>query len=423
MSEPTLRVEHVSLISDYNERLYNLTNHTDNTTHHSSVLFQGTNSVQGVKVPNWRDVIRSGQNATTPLTGTKYTLNRSFASLGVQWSKRSGQPDVNGAEYFGFPNYPNVLSTSVGAPNNIVTSVTNRCIRKFLDKAESIRSSVESGQDFGEYRETLNGIRDPLSQLRRHVLGYFPRVKKLKGLYKDARSLTKALADTYLEWTFGWKPLASDIADAYVGLLNRSRFGQRQAIRVSARDTYPVSVLSDTQLSSLGGFGQVLCSSRTTGEYTVVMYGMIRTGVGPDGLVSRAQTLQLDLPHFVPTIWDLIPYSFIVDYFTNVGDIIRSLSVIDSEFIWGGQTTINANVQDFSDLRVIWSPNPQYSQDFNFAYGGRASSSVRTIQRSILSPSGLIPRLQITLPLGSDKPWINMGAILASRIAELVPLF
>lgn len=424
MPETTFKSSYFSYTADYSTRQYNKKLHTD-TTDRTIVpnFFVGTSSVSGVKLPNWQSVVRAGGNATTTLTGSKYEASWSWATAGEEWTRTDGNGyECFGAEYFGHPNYPNILATQPAPPGSVVTSVTNRCIRKFLARAESIRSSIEAGQDFGEYKETLHGITNPLSELRRHVLGYFPRVKRLKGLYKDAKSLTKALADTYLEWTFGWKPLASDIADAIVGAQNRSRFGDRAAIRVSATDNYQVAKPSTTNMSSFGGLGNIQMTSRITGEYSVCMYGMIRTGA-VKGAISRNQDLQLDLPHFIPTIWDLIPYSFIVDYFVNVGDIIRSLSVVDSQFIWGGQDTVTKYINEFTDIIIADGSQPPYmTKSFSYARGGNARFTLKNVSRSVLVPSGLIPRVQFTVPL-SDKPWINMGAILTSHIAGLVPLF
>lgn len=31
----------------------------------------------------------------------------------------------------------------------------------------------------------------------------------------------------------------------------------------------------------------------------------------------------LTIQEFVPTVWELIPYSFVVDYFTNIGDVVN----------------------------------------------------------------------------------------------------
>jgi hypothetical protein len=423
MPESNNKSEIVSYQADYFDRTYNKIVGSDNTARSVTNLGKVTRFRNGVKLPNWRDIVRNGQNATTPLTGSDYDFEYSYVTAGEEQRRLSGGGVYwSGAEYYGYPGYPNIWASSASAPASVVTSVTNRCIRKFLDKAEAVRSSVEAGQDFGEYRETLHGMISPLGELRKHVLGYFPKVKKLRNLYKDAASLTKALADTYLEWTFGWKPLVSDIAQAYVGLQNRNRFGERQAIRVSATDNFPITLPTTYNLSSFGGFGLIQITYRVTGKYTVVMYGMIRTGVGTDGSVSRAQVLQLDLPHFVPTIWDLIPYSFIVDYFVNVGEIIRALSTIDSVFVWGGQDFITSRVQEFSDIVAVLNPLPPNAQVLKrWARGGHARFTNRDISRSILVPSGLIPKVQLTLPL-SSKPWENMGAILASRIAGLVPL-
>lgn len=423
MSESTSRTEHVSLIADYNVRHFNKKLGVDTTTRTGpSVYYKQANTVNGIKLPNWQAIIKAGNNATTGLTGTKYDLPASFATCGLEWSRFDGLAyEDYGDEYFGYPLYPDVSLLGASPPASLVTTVTNRCIRKFLDRAEAIRSSVEAGQDFGEYKETLHGMISPLSQLRKHVLSYFPKVKKLRRLYKDARSLTKALADTYLEWTFGWKPLVSDIAQAYVGLQNRSRFTDRQAIRVSATDSFQLLAPVARLLATIST-ARVWINSRVTGEYSVVMYGMIRTGAGTDGLVTRKQVLQLDLPHFVPTIWDLIPYSFIVDYFVNVGDIIRSLSVVDSVFMWGGQDTVTSTHADYGGVYLEYFAQPSYMRlQSSFAYGGNTRMTQRSIVRSVLVPAGLIPRVQFQLPL-SSKPWENMGAIMASRLAPLVPL-
>jgi hypothetical protein len=423
MAEAYSRTEHVSFNSHVYNRQYNKKLGTDTTSDQVATPFKGVNTMSGIKNPKWRDAVRLGNNATTPLTGTFYTVDTSWCTAVSEYFRTDGNGfEQYGAEFYGYPNYSNVLSSTPPAPASTVTAATNRAIRKFLSKAESVRSSVEAGQDFGEYKETLHGLTSPVSELRKHVLGYFPKVKKLSKRFKNALSLEKALADTYLEWSFGWKPLAEDIAQAYVGLQNRSRFSDRQAIRVSSKELFPCANTTTYNLSSFGGLGTIQQSSRIVGEYIVCIYGMIRTGANTDGLVSRAQTLQLDLPHFVPTIWDLIPYSFIVDYFVNVGDIINALSVVNSTFIWGGQDIISNYVHDFSDITIAYNAQPPYvTRRMDLAKGGHARFTRRDTSRFIFTPAGLLPEVQFHIPL-SEKPWENMGAILTSHIANLVPL-
>jgi hypothetical protein len=235
-------------------------------------------------------------------------------------------------------------------------------------------------------------------------------------------SLLKALSDTYLEWTFGWKPLTLDIANAFVGLQNRSRFSDRQMVSASAAGRYQATIHPTYRVTGSGLLYGLKQSSFSYSEYKVKMYGMIRTGA-VNGLVSRAQTLELDLPHFVPTIWDLIPYSFIVDYFTNVGDIIRSMSTIGSFYVWSGESQSNTRTHQFSD--VFWDevtfPPDQAKLDFSFAYGGRSKFTIKLVNRYITSPASFLPVAVIHLPT-SEKPWENLAALLLSRIAHLVPL-
>lgn len=397
----------------------------DYTDRFGGATFGIANSLNGYRLPNYRSLIRFGENATTPLTATQAHIEPSFVTAGVQYSDLIFQGHATkGEEIYGFVDHSDPWNFPSAPPSDVVAEVTNRCIRKFLDRAESIRSSVEAGQDFGEYRETLNGITRPLGSLKDYVLSYFPRVEKLKGRYKkDRLSLTKALADTYLEWTFGWHPLALDIANAYVGLRNRSRFSDRQMVTASASGRYGDTVQVRLPVSEGGLLANLYQDSVKYSEYKVKMYGMIRTGA-INGVVSRAQTLELDLPHFVPTIWDLLPYSFIVDYFVNVGDIIRSLSTISSLYIWSGESQSNHGYTQFSDVYfdkdVIPTPS-QGTKDFSWARGGRSRFVIKSVTRFIGSQASFLPSVVFHLPT-SEKPWENLAALLLSRINKLVPL-
>jgi hypothetical protein len=128
-----------------------------------------------------------------------------------------------------------------------------------------------------------------------------------------------------------------------------------------------------------------------------------------------SQELQLDLPHFLPTVWDLIPYSFVVDYFTNIGDYLSGLSLRFSDVSWGCKTVSTESGYLFGPW--YWGPNsvPQNQEELAVCYGGGGSWNNRRGTRSILTPSDLAPKLQFSLPF-SSRPWENIGALILSRL-------
>jgi hypothetical protein len=397
---------------------------TDQTGRHGGLMANMPNTFSGNRLPNHAALIREGLNATTPLSATQARSDSpGFIDAAVQYSRVLGSPTrIQGAELYGITPLQNPDPGISSPPAGVVTDVSNRAKRKFLKKAEAYRSSVEAGQDFGEYKETIKGLTHPLQSLRHHVLSYFDSLKKLSRYKRHGIVPIKAVADTYLEWTFGWKPLVSDIAQGFVGLQNRSRFVDRQTIGCSAKATHSASTSNNATVNTAGGILQLSQDSRRYSEYKIKLYGMIRTGA-QGGIVSRGTTLQIDLPHFVPTVWDLIPYSFIVDYFVNVGDIITALCTVNQTVVWAGESIVQTDVREFSPPRhVLFYTPAQATLDYSYVRGGHCTVTRKTVTRSIAPLSYFLPQVEFSLP-DSSKPWLNIGAIISSRLAAVIPLF
>lgn len=385
--------------------------------------FSGMNVLSGVTNPRWRDQVRNVVDATTPLSGTLYSFSQDWVSAERTLFAPQGGFAVNRqrVEHFGHVSVPNYGSYT--ADSSKITQIENRAIRRFLEKLDSTLSSVELGQDLGEYKETIHGITKPVQSLRHHVLSYFDSIKKLKRSYQTGDpGLMKAVSDTYLEWTFGWKPIASDIADTIVGLQNRSRHFAVVPIHASAHDDF-----SPTEIFGYGNadnysFMRHRYHDISRSSYKVTYQGVVRTGV-VNGTIPVHKVLQLDLPHFIPTVWDLIPYSFVVDYFVNVGDIIRALSACTNRIAWAKKTTRSTYRIDRDFQVESFSSVPTGFQEESCRPAGGRSFLERTdVVRSSISPSlQLLPEVQFTLPT-SSKPWENMGFLIANRISKLVPL-
>lgn len=375
----------------------------------------------GSENPRWKSIIRSGGNAGTPAGGTRYSQSLGYVYDQVTWKTfpPNGITEGGKDENWGVPSTmdPSYLKSPSVAD---IISVENRAISKFLSACDSARSSVEVGQDLGELKETLNGLINPLGSLRKHVLGYFDKLKKVRRSTKRDH-LPKVLADTYLEWTFGWKPLASDIADAYSGLKHRKDIYPTYPVAASAETFYDGSVdpytLWHSPFSIYTHFGNV----QSTARYQTRYKGVVRTG-SVNGSIGIAQVLQLDLPHFVPTIWDLLPYSFIADYFANIGDIINAYSFVSSNLAWVVKTTRNQCVREYApDFRLHLNVDPEQTIVLNQNCGAaRSKFSFTQFTRTIPEPSSLVPTFQFKLP-HSHKPWENLGAIMVSRSKSLVP--
>jgi hypothetical protein len=388
------------------------------------VTNQWLSSASGSRNPRWRDQIRLGQNATTGFSGIDNDVSDGVWVTGTQEllfrdeiTHRMGYSKLEGY------GYPVVFPPGLGNSSAVAASVDNRAKRKFLDSYEKVKSSIEAGQDLGEYKETLNSILHPLHSLQKGMISYLGRLKKVNRFRKSPVQLKKILTDTYLEFHFGWQPLAADVADL-IADAGRFRFPS-YPINAHASQTYGGS--TNTRSFAIGFLPSVFHRYRTTDRYYVRYKGVVRSNSSASGQIGLAQSLRLTPENWLPTAWDLLPYSWIADYFVNVGDILQGLSFINSDLVWGCKTTRNESVNEFSDL-IFQSPPPvsdgsiTYLINSQSIFGGNAILKSRTVTRTSFSGDDLVPSLEFKIPT-SKYPFLNVGALLLQRGRSIVPFW
>lgn len=384
------------------------------------VDFSTNNGFNGVTNPFWKTQVRNGQSATTNCDGTLIDYKQAFFSAEINTILKSNKQKQN----VNFYGYVPMEAAPANLPTaNDMTYANNRAISKFLSDVDSVTSSFEAGQDLGEWHQTLDGVRKPLKSLRDLTLGYLDKVTHLARSYKQPRvKLRKALTDTYLEWTFGWRPLALDVADGIVGLQNRSRHYDMVPVKKGFKldyfgsSTYTPNFYTGNQSAMvINRRKKISCS------YIVSYKGVVRTGYGGSP-VPVDKVIQADLPHFLPTAWDLLPYSFVLDYFVNVGDVIRAYSFNTSQIAWCKQTILTLSRNDYE----FESGGPVVPSSVDIVSFKRGSSrsyvEKRHFTRTAVSPESLRPVLAFHLPTG-EKPWLNMAALVSQRVSRIVPLW
>jgi hypothetical protein len=117
----------------------------------------------------------------------------------------------------------------------------------------------------------------------------------------------------------------------------------------------------------------------------------------------------------IPTIWNLIPYSFLVDYFVNIGQIVSAIAVPWSGVKWCNYTTRTDKIRE-----VVYSykPNPATSSGLIVAFNqspGNASLSATSFDRSAIT-SLPIARIEFTRPWQlTGRQWVNLAALAVSQ--------
>jgi len=370
----------------------------------------------------WRQLVKTHADATTD-----FVANRSSLRLGrggyaeVKYSFDNGifltETNYTMKGVFSFPGeLPTVDSTILA---DAIELAGSRAYKKVLQN----QSRFNGGEFFGEIRETLKMIRSPAKALSSFILGsqFSSTQKRLSKAGRNKgrplrgaplkRSLTKAASDSWLEGVFGWLPLVQDIKDGAQALAAMSV--DPDYIPLDAGSTKKVR--GPTNRITQGLAGGMTYDVTTTPEWKCVVkvYGEIMNTIS----TNKAHALGLDpVRDFIPTLWNLLPYSFLVDYFVNVGDVLEGcfvdMGVVNrSSVVW---SNIAKNTYTFSDFSV-----PGAGEDLKSAKGSHpdASAEMREVSRHLgfYIPT---PRLQFSFPT-SKKRWANMGALIASKYSGL----
>jgi hypothetical protein len=392
----------------------------------NSRIIPATDSVMGKKNPYYRQQIRDILSATTPCVGQKssFSIKRvPNCALKATFGKGQSYQVVYDQTHLGFEDVirNHVVSYKTTSASEL-TSAENRAIQKLYKELNSFNSAVKAGEDVGEIKQTLDAFRRPLPGLRNLVNQSFKNAKKAFSK-SDAASIAKAAADTWLQFQFGYKPLESTIAGAVVGLSNRNIMSDYKPFH--AHDFAVIGdIVKDSSIAPPGGNIAIKLVVQRQVRYDVTFQGIWAEECDIPQR-SVAACLGLQGQDVLPTIWNLIPFSFLADYFTNVGDIVGAISVP-----WAGVRWCNKTVRsDFTNqIDQIYEQNFTASDRLQliiqqwFPETGKLTSRRVSFVRSAQSTLPL-PTLELTSPLDlSWRQYLNIAALTATMGFKLAAL-
>jgi len=200
--------------------------------------------------------------------------------------------------------------------SGMVAEVGSRLDGSMKNSANLLVSVAEVGQTIGMLKNPMN-----LKNLR-----------KLAGRGKTLSSVAKISANSWLEYKYGWKNLASDIralarvyseASKHQEFLRQTR-AKFTGMSSSQRDVCPLSIsLSGPSGSDSNSFGY--SAQLTRAERTAVFSLDIRRRES-DMIWSKNDLVmqRLGVNQMVEALWDLVPFSFVVDWFVHIDRMVKT---------------------------------------------------------------------------------------------------
>lgn len=375
---------------------------------------------------DFKKAIRLRNSATTFLSASGLTWTR--GSLGTASAFWRRDPlygdDTDQYKAFGdFVNFENVLPAPVDP--TLMDGLENQALMHFISKANAVQRQFQAGVFLGELRETIHQIRHPAQSIRNHLSDYLSTVKKRgrtvlrsNGRYVSPNShssrsrgirgsMNQMVSDSWLEFNFGVMPLVNDVHDAAVALARYNYDSFPSKVVRGAANAKTESVHTTTASASAG---TAVTKYRRRFTASVKIYGAVavQSQVGAAHLASLTGFTFRDI---VPTLWELIPYSFVADYFSNIGAIVEAGCFNTSTVAWAniGRYLSSSSEQIDQQLTPVPSPNGSYIRErLTFTPSGPFAFTEFQKVRQVYT-GGYMPSLAFTIP--GMKQSFNLAAL------------
>lgn len=190
----------------------------------------------------------------------------------------------------------------------------------------ALANARAAGMDVGTAVAELGKTVSMIAHFRENVFRRAGRI--LEGItrrktYRDLTSLHTAFSETWLEGRYGWRTLAYEIQDLHIALIKLQDFGLRR-VRGYATEEATASITARNAEYGLLKVKKGVSWSNIARGHVLVQQDITRTK--RSGSIIDAIIEGLAFVDPLTTLYEVIPYSFIVDWFVNINDNVTAFS-------------------------------------------------------------------------------------------------
>lgn len=184
---------------------------------------------------------------------------------------------------------------------------------------------VMGGEILKDLGTTIRMLKRPFQSatelLTRMIKNSRPRGVKR---WKTARDALKATADSWLELRYGWIPTLGDMEHIVTDAMSKRAHVKWNHLVVRAEERQKLDTIDATSLTYKPNAVYTGCIH--TEQLLRACAGIIYDLQPQSGSDVALQALGLRLCDAPATIWEVIPYSFVVDRFVSVGQWIQAIT-------------------------------------------------------------------------------------------------
>lgn len=357
------------------------------TGHNWTYTNIGVKSIDDCVTPRYGLVLKSGGvlpylpvtiSTTTTVVNSKlsYTVNKTTSPACVVSYGEWLLPDT----FWTIPAMPSIDSTAI-------SYVTNAAIASA--KSETFDALTAAA----ELKKTSDMIANRMSRVFLIAERNAKRALREKGI---ARQIA-VFNSLWLEARYGWRPLVYDISNGC------QQLRKKRSIRNEGHSSTATDLAAFTTKNTDGVAGRIIGTCTRSGTRTYRGFALANGDFGANA--GGFQPFR--------TAWELVPFSFVVDWFFDIGSFISAATPIPGVDVPASGYSIHDSWSLVQDVSVVLKPGAVgYSVTTN--YSGRYTKEANTYSRY---PSGVsIPRL---FPRLNTLKLVDIGSLVLQRALPL----
>lgn len=261
---------------------------------------------------------------------------------------------------------------------SLVSDATNAVSYRWRQKAQNFQSNLAAM--FAERKATYESIYNNLKSLV-NAARYVRKgnaVRAWKALGQTPRSRKFVSPDTsgrWLELQYGWLPLIGDMYTIANAEIPTSGF-LRTTATIDRNGTHEYINSWD----AVSGY-------RIDWDYSIKARVTVAGFVEFDAVASAAQ---FGLTNPLLVAWEIVPFSFVVDWFLPVGDYLEGLTSLHGLKLTETSTTTHRSVKTIGQFRQ----GPASARVSFYRSSGRTVARDYMIERTLGLPSLPLPQLE-----------------------------
>lgn len=410
-------------------RRVNVNNGVSTSFQHSAISTGATKS--GQTNPQWRKRKEAGEFVASP-----YSCSQASALVESPGATFQAHVPAYGTDKWRSYSFQGTISPPAYPSHNAVdtAATANKALARILEKIREEQQTASLLPALGELRSTIRQFGAPAEAIVDLTNRRLNKLEFLAQGYKTGawRPIPwhRVVASTYLEYAFGLAPLIEDTRKTAEALArwnfeadNGKPLQAGRLLRAGADSTW-VDVTQSSDYATGTDWLHTRNTINRRTEYGVRYLVRLKDDLQADfGSNDRLmQLLGFDPAQFAPTVWELVPWSWLADYFLNIQQIIEA-GVTRTSHVDG----IVKSVRTFSEQEIIEIPRigrDAFPANPDLRYRavdippvlcrsvGRRTDFVRTC------PSSLgVPTLEFSYP-NSFRKLANMTAAMFARKAK-----